>query len=29
MKTVSRCRSAVCRLAMTAERHGHGEQLAA
>ncbi len=29
MKTVSRCRSAVCRLAMTAEQQGHGEQLAA
>lgn len=29
MKTVSRCRSAVCRLALTAQQHGHGEQLAA
>lgn len=29
IKTVSRCRSQICRLAMTAERHGHGEQMAA
>jgi hypothetical protein len=29
IKTVSRCRSAVCRRAMQACRHGHGEQLAA
>ncbi|MEA2218143.1 MAG: hypothetical protein QOJ35_769 [Solirubrobacteraceae bacterium] len=29
IKTVSRCRSAICRLALTAEQEGHGEQLAA
>ena len=29
MKTLSRCRSAICGLAMAAEQHGHGEQLAA
>lgn len=29
MKTLSRCRSAICRLAMDAEQHGHGTQLAA
>src|SRR4051794_3429896 len=29
MKTVSRCRSTICRLAMTAEQQDHGEQLAA
>ncbi len=29
IKTVSRCRSSICRLAMTAERRGHSEQLAA
>jgi len=29
MKTTSRCRSSICMLALSAERHGHGEQLAA
>jgi Ni,Fe-hydrogenase III large subunit len=29
MKTLSRCRSAICALAMAAEEHGHSEQLAA
>jgi hypothetical protein len=29
IKTVSRCRSTICRLAMTAEQQGHDEQLAA
>jgi hypothetical protein len=29
MKTLSRCRGAICALAMAAEQHGHGEQLAA
>lgn len=29
MKTVSRCRSAICGMAMAAQQHGHGEQLAA
>ena len=29
IKTVSRCRSAICGMAMSAEQHGHGEQLAA
>ena len=29
MKTLSRCRSAICGLAMAAEQHGYGEQLAA
>lgn len=29
MKTVSRCRSSICRRALTAEQQDHGEQLAA
>ncbi len=29
MKTLSRCRSAICGLALAAEQHGHGEQIAA
>jgi hypothetical protein len=29
MKTVSRCRSSICRRALTAEQQGDGEQLAA
>ena len=29
MKTVSRCRSSICRVALIAEQHGSGEQLAA
>ena len=29
MKTLSRCRSAICQLALDAEQHGHGTQLAA
>lgn len=29
MKTVSRCRSSICRRALTAEQQGYGEQLAA
>ena len=29
IKTVSRCRSAICRLAMSAAQEGHGERLAA
>lgn len=29
MKTASRCRSSICRLAMTAQQRGFGEQLAA
>lgn len=29
MKTLSRCRSAICVLALGAEQHGHSEQLAA
>ncbi|MEA2192520.1 MAG: hypothetical protein QOI73_2641 [Solirubrobacteraceae bacterium] len=29
MKTASRCRSSICTLALSAERDGHGEQLAA
>jgi hypothetical protein len=29
IKTVSRCRSRICRIALMAEQQGHGEQLAA
>jgi hypothetical protein len=29
IKTASRCRSSICRMAMAAERQDHGEQLAA
>ena len=29
MKTLSRCRSAICGLAMAAEEHGHSQQIAA
>lgn len=29
MKTVGRCRSSICRVALIAEQHGSGEQLAA
>ena len=29
MKTASRCRSAICMRALSAEQHGHGAQLAA
>lgn len=29
MKTLSRCRSSICQLALDSEQHGHSEQLAA